>query len=365
MKKYSFVLIVLCVAVSLFAGNEGKAKGELQVSGDKIQLQHAYAIEKDGKISVILSDRALEENELENTKSLSEIAEGGDLHAIEVVIRGKEIAEEVFFYDERVPAKLSVKEPGPFTPEKVNDKMISGKLVMNDPGFSFGYKVQFSAPIVKPIEKPEAKLGPDATLEDDARVGLEKMKLDFDEATFTSVVQNGNAEAVKLFLKAGMPPVIYGKSALWTAVEFGQVEVAQVLIDAGLNVNEPGEYGETLLMRALNGKLAMVETLIKAGADVNKANDYKMAPLAVAAEQGKIDVVQALLKAGANVKARNTYGGTALQVAVLRGYKDLVKILIDAGADVARDRKELIDLAKQQKNPEIEKMIREAPATPK
>jgi uncharacterized protein len=154
--------------------------------------------------------------------------------------------------------------------------------------------------------------------------------------------------------------VIYGKSALWTAIEFGHVEVVQILIDAGLNVNEPGEYGETMLMRALNGKLEMVETLIKAGADVNKANDYKMAPLAIAAEQGKTDVVQALLKAGANVKARNTYGGTALQVAVLRGYKDLVRILIDAGADVARDRKDLIDLAKQQNQPEIEKMIGEA-----
>ena len=360
MKKYLFILMALCVAISAFAGNEGKAKGELQVSGDKIQLEHAYAIERDGKISVILSDRALEDSELENTKSLSEIAESGDLHAIEVVIQGKKIAEEVFFYDGRIPAKLSVKEPGPFTPDKVNDKMISGKLVMNDPGFSFGYKVQFSAPIVKPVEKPEARLGPDATLEDDARAALEKMKLDFDEDTFTSAVQNGNAESVKLFLKAGMPPVIYGKSALWTAVEFGQVEVAQVLIDAGLNVNEPGESGETMIMRALNGKLPMVETLIKAGADVNKPNDYKMAPLAIAAEQGKVDVVQALLKAGANVKARNTYGGTALQVAVLRGYKDLVRILIDAGADVARDRKELIDLAKQQKNPEIEKMIREA-----
>lgn len=357
MKKYLLIFIAICAVTSLFAGNDGKAKGELQVSGDKIQLQHAYAIEKDGKISVILSDRALEENELENTKHLSDAA---DLHAIEVVIRGKEIAEEVFFYDDRLPAKLSVKEPGPFTPDKVNDKMISGKLVMNDPGFSFGYKVQFSASIVKPVEKPEARLGPDATMEDDARLGLEKMKLDFDEATFTSAVQNGNAEAVKLFLKAGMPPVIYGKSALWTAIEFGHVDVVQVLIDAGLNVSESGEYGETMIMRALNGKLEMVETLIKAGADVNKPNDYKMAPLAIAAEQGKVDIVQALLKAGANVKARNTYGGTALQVAVLRGYKDLVRILIDAGADVARDRKELIDLAKQQNQPEIEKMIREA-----
>jgi hypothetical protein len=357
MKKYFLIPIMICASAILFAETEGKAKGELQVSGDKIQLEHAYAIDNGGKISVILSDRALEESELENTKHL---ADAEDLHAIEVVIRGKEIAEEVFFYDDRLPAKLSVKEPGPFTPDKVNDKMISGKLVMNDPGFSFGYKVQFSAPIMKPIEKPEARLGPDATLEDDARAALEKMKLDFDDATFTSVVQNGNAEAVKLFLKAGMPPVIYGKSALWTAVEFNQVEVAQLLIDAGLNVNESGEYGETMLIRSLNGKLPMVEALIKAGADVNKANDYKMAPLAIAAEQGKIDVVQALLKAGANVKARNTYGGTALQVAVLRGYKDLVRILIDAGADVARDRKDLIDLAKQQNQPEIEKMIREA-----
>jgi hypothetical protein len=359
MKKFLLILIVV-FAEALMAGNDGKAKGELQVSGEVIKLEHAYAIEKGGKISVILSDRALEDSELENSKSLGEIADGGELHAIEVVIRGKEIAEEVFFYDNRLPSKISVKEPGPFKPQKVNDKMISGTLVMNDPGFSFGYKAQFSAPIVKAIEKPESRVGPGATLEDDARAALENMKLDFDDATFTSAVQNGNVEAVKLFLKAGMPPVIYGKSALWTAVEFGHVEVAQVLIDAGLSVNETGDYGETMMMKAINGKLAMVETLIKAGADVNKPNDYKIAPLAAAAEQGKTDVVQALLKAGANVKARNTYGGTALQVAVLRGYKDLVKILIDAGADVARDRKELIEIAKQQSHSDIEKMIREA-----
>jgi len=71
-------------------------------------------------------------------------------------------------------------------------------------------------------------------------------------------------------------------------------------------------------------------------------------------------MVVALLRAGANVNARNTYGGTALQVAVLRGFTPIVRILIDAGADVARDRKELLELARQEKHPDIEKLLLEA-----
>ena len=51
-------------------------------------------------------------------------------------------------------------------------------------------------------------------------------------------------------------------------------------------------------------------------------------------------------------------GGSALMVAVLRGYKDEVEVLIDAGADVARDKKDLLEMAKDK--PEIKAMIEAA-----
>jgi hypothetical protein len=102
----------------------------------------------------------------------------------------------------------------------------------------------------------------------------------------------------------------------------------------------------------------IVKLLIDAHADVNIANDYKIAPLAAAAEQGQLEVVKMLLAAGANVKHRDPSGGSALMVAVLRGYKDVVRTLIDAGADVKRDKEDLLNLAKD--NPEIKAMIEEA-----
>ena len=43
---------------------------------------------------------------------------------------------------------------------------------------------------------------------------------------------------------------------------------------------------------------------------------------------------------------------------MLRGYKDVVKTLIDAGADVARDKDDLLELAKDKA--EIKAMIQDA-----
>ena len=102
----------------------------------------------------------------------------------------------------------------------------------------------------------------------------------------------------------------------------------------------------------------VAKLLIDAHADVNIPNEYKLAPLAVAAEQGQLESVKLLLAAGANVKHRDPTGGSALMVAVLRGYTDIVKTLIAAGADVARDRDDLLSLAKDK--PEIKAMIEEA-----
>jgi hypothetical protein len=67
----------------------------------------------------------------------------------------------------------------------------------------------------------------------------------------------------------------------------------------------------TMLNAASMGRLAILDALIAAGANVNRPNTYKIAPLAAAAEQGQLEVVKRLIAAKADVNAQNDYGGSA------------------------------------------------------
>ena len=362
MIKVLFLIFTLHFNFALAAQDDaGTARGSIVVNGKKVELLHSYAVQKSKRLSVLLSDRPVPVEALGDYKRLVGLASEGNLRAIEVVIDSNKKASEVFFFDDRLPAEISVKEPGPFTPKKVDEKKVSGKVLMNDPEFSFGYEATFDAPVHKVAVAPGRSVDTAMSSVTQAKIGLRNAGLDFDEKTFTRKVQDGDAGAVQLFLAAGMPAVVHGKQAIWTAIEFKHPEVVKVLIDAGADVNQPGDYGQTMVMLAADHKnLEIMQLLIDAGADVNRANEYKIAPLASAAEQGSKEVVDLLIKAGAKVNARNTYGGTALQVAVLRGYIDIVKSLIAAGADDARDRAELIQIAQREKHAEIEALIRQA-----
>jgi len=247
-----------------------------------------------------------------------------------------------------------VRQLSRFEPKTVSKTKLAGRLVLDDPGNSFTYDVNFEAAIVR-VKETIDPLPADASKEEHARWRLKQLKIEYTDDEFRGRVLQGDADAVKLMLEAGMP--VETQEALRLAVETGQTKVAKFLIDAGANVNVKLAYGETLLMHSVT-RPEMAKLLIEAKADVNKANDYHIDPLSSASEQGQLEVVKMLLAAGANVKHRDPTGGTALSVAVLRGYKDVVKTLIDAGADVKRDKDDLLDLAKDK--PEIKAMIEEA-----
>ena len=59
-----------------------------------------------------------------------------------------------------------------------------------------------------------------------------------------------------------------------------------------------------LFMAATNGNTAMIDLLLKAGADANSANELGTTPLMVAAAAGNVDAVTTLLNHGAAVNAR-------------------------------------------------------------
>src|SRR2546421_8314066 len=96
--------------------------------------------------------------------------------------------------------------------------------------------------------------------------------------------------------------------------------------------------GTTDLHRAIstNASLATVESLIKAGADVNAANRYGVTPLSLAAANGNDRLIELLLMSGANTKTADaslTGGRTLLMLAARTGSVASIRQLLANGGE--------------------------------
>jgi ankyrin repeat protein len=84
---------------------------------------------------------------------------------------------------------------------------------------------------------------------------------------------------------------------------------------------------------------ALVERLLRDGADANAANRYGITPLQLAAENGDVAVMRALLAAGADANAVLPEGETVLMTAARTGVAEALALLLEHGAAVdARER---------------------------
>src|SRR6516225_3772276 len=107
-------------------------------------------------------------------------------------------------------------------------------------------------------------------------------------------VMNGNKAAVRSLLlkKADVNGTqVDGTTALHWAVRGDDLETADLLIKAGANVTAANREGVMPMeLAALNGSAAMIERLIKAGADPNASlSKFGDTALMFAARTGKID----------------------------------------------------------------------------
>jgi len=83
------------------------------------------------------------------------------------------------------------------------------------------------------------------------------------------------------------------------------------------------------------GSLKDAQVLIDAGADVDKGDVEGFRPLMCAAVEGRTEIINMLLQRGATVDATDEYGRTALSWAVTKGdFDGSAKALIESGADV-------------------------------
>jgi ankyrin repeat protein len=82
----------------------------------------------------------------------------------------------------------------------------------------------------------------------------------------------------------------------------------------------------------LDGQHAVIQTLIKKGADVNVIVG-EASSLALSLPHKSSEVVQLLLDHGANPNAKLGRGWTVLHVATQRSLKEIVELVIEMGAD--------------------------------
>ncbi|KAK1751493.1 hypothetical protein QBC47DRAFT_82279 [Echria macrotheca] len=165
----------------------------------------------------------------------------------------------------------------------------------------------------------------------------------------------GKANCVHTLLSKGADvhkSYTFGKigSALEAAVYGGDHECITAIIRTGTDVNQQlvvGEYGSALGAAAGLRRLAALETLIEAGANINLLHESESAkygsPLVAAAGKGADKCVRALVRAGAEVDLEVEVGrfGTALVATanVWPASTVCTQILIEAGADVNRNIK--------------------------
>ena len=181
------------------------------------------------------------------------------------------------------------------------------------------------------------------------------------ETTVMTAAQSGNAEVVKALLAAGVAPdvsVSRGQTALMWAANRGYAGVVAALIEHGADVHARSlvreqyvksekeqdshpaykywieQGGNTPLMfAARSGDLRSAQLLVQAGADVNALSAFGTSPAIMAVHGGNAELLNYLLQSGADPES-GASGQTALHVAVLRGNLAAVRALIDHGADL-------------------------------
>ena len=109
----------------------------------------------------------------------------------------------------------------------------------------------------------------------------------------------------------------------------------------GLNGQAPnGDGGNTALWFACQGPvpggLEVARLLVEAGADVNRPGEHGYTPLHMAAQWGHLDVVAFLAGKGAVVDALADLDGTPLDMARARGHQHVVTHLVGLGGGSAR-----------------------------
>jgi ankyrin repeat protein len=180
---------------------------------------------------------------------------------------------------------------------------------------------------------------------------------DFRMTPLSQACLNASAPFVELLLKADANPnipIATGVPPIMTCARSGNAGAVEMLIQRGaaINAKEPVQNQTALMWAAAEHHPRVVETLIKAKADLRARTKNGFTALHFAAREGDIESARQLLAAGVNINIRSqpeavgqgqgrgrgaaaaiSDGATPLLVATLRAHVPMALFLLEQGAD--------------------------------
>lgn len=139
-----------------------------------------------------------------------------------------------------------------------------------------------------------------------------------------------------------------GSTPLFTATEEGHLEVVELLVRHGADVNRSpqgqiardlhNENQTPLLIACLRNHEAIIRFLIESGANVNVTSERGSSPFLAICQHNNVELARLLMKHGAqyDAEAKNLYDGkiNGLIVAAESGSFDILRLLVENGLDV-------------------------------
>lgn len=166
---------------------------------------------------------------------------------------------------------------------------------------------------------------------------IESLGYDFTPNGLLKSVEDGNQDAVQVFLSCGVDLEVRDERN-WTPLMIssfnGNEEFALLLIKCGAKITAHDKNGYTPLhWAAFNGFANVVKALLEKEADPNVLSDFGWTALMQAATRGHLLACAYLIAQGADVNSATLDGWTALHKAANNGHTQIVKLLLDKGAN--------------------------------
>ena len=196
---------------------------------------------------------------------------------------------------------------------------------------------------------------------------------DFDEKNFFAAAQARDTMAINAFFDAGINKNAQnsdGRTVLIAAAARGELDIVNLLLSRGVDVNVKDNRDYTALAHALEARYPEVEEallnrpeldpnvggllgrpvllayvwrdnkkaterLLALGADVKLQDKDGDTALHGAAETGNVEIMRMLLDKGADPNAKNKQGGTPLMWAAVFGNDAATWLLLSRGADAS------------------------------
>jgi ankyrin repeat protein/L-ascorbate metabolism protein UlaG (beta-lactamase superfamily) len=125
------------------------------------------------------------------------------------------------------------------------------------------------------------------------------------------------------------------KYPLHRAAYLGNAKTAAFLLEKGLPIDFPDEYGRSVFQRAQGGSVELAKMLADKGADIGAPDPDGSTPLHLAVKKGRTEMVRFLLSREADAKAKDGRGRSALDLARAYSYPGIAALLEESGAGPA------------------------------